>query len=180
MKTALEFYKDYAKKPNIELNKLFIVSTLHRAENTDNKENLLNIVNALKEIGKKIQIVLPLHPRTLKKCKNFKIDLSGINVIKPVGYLEMIWLLKNCSLVMTDSGGLQKESYYFGKPCVTYRNETEWIELVDNNHNKLSGVEKKAIINAALYHNFNTDYSKKFYGNGSTDEIILDNLKNFD
>ena len=120
-----------------------------------------------------------MHPRTLKKCNVFRIDLQGIKVIDPVSYLEMIWLLKNCKMVTTDSGGLQKESYFFKKPCVIYRTETEWVELVENNHNSLSGVDKKDIVDAVFNHNFNIDYSVKYYGGKSTDKIIIDNLTKF-
>ena len=179
MKTSSIFYSNYAVKPSIEINNEFIISTIHRAENTDNKDNLNNILSALKEIGKKIQVILPIHPRTLKKCNVFGIDLQGIKVVDPVSYLEMIWLLKNCKMVMTDSGGLQKESYFFKKPCVIYRAETEWVELVENNHNNLSGVQKKDIVEAVFNHNFNTDYSVKYYGGKFTDKIIIDNLIKF-
>ncbi len=179
MKTSSEFYSKYATRPSIEINNEFIISTIHRAENTDNKDNLNNILSALKEIGKKIQVILPMHPRTLKKCNVFRIDLQGIKVVDPVSYLEMIWLLKNCKMVMTDSGGLQKESYFFKKSCVIYRAETEWVELVENNHNNLSGVQKKDIVEAVFNHNFNTDYSVKYYGGKFTDKIIIDNLIKF-
>nr|WP_281950368.1 UDP-N-acetylglucosamine 2-epimerase [Nitrosophilus kaiyonis] len=111
MYDAVLYYKKFAKKPeNLRIEKDFILCTIHRAENTDNIERLENIFEALEEIGKEIQIVLPLHPRTKQKLKN--LSQSTITIIDPVGYFEILWLLDNCRRVITDSGGLQKEAYF--------------------------------------------------------------------
>ena len=97
----------------------FILCTIHRAENTDSNENLESIVASLNEIHKNIPVVIPLHPRTKLKIKELGVKLN-VKVINPVGYFDMMELLKNCSLVMTDSGGLQKEAYFFKKNCVNF------------------------------------------------------------
>lgn len=125
----------------------YILSTVHRAENTDNPERLASIVSALNELNKKRKVILPLHPRTEKIIKEAGLKLE-VEVIEPVGYLEMITLLENCSMVICDSGGLQKEAFFFNKPCITMRDETEWVELVDLGVNLLVGADKKAIISA--------------------------------
>lgn len=126
----------------------FVIVTLHREENTDSPERLGSILDALIRISRDMAIVWPIHPRTVKKIKihGFSIpNRDGINVIEPVGYFDMIQLLRNCRLVMTDSGGLQKEAYFFGKPCVTLRDETEWIELADHGFNKVAGTNSEKI-----------------------------------
>lgn len=173
----------YAKKSeensqlNIDLNRDFILCTLHRAENTDDLKRLQAIVNALNEIHQKIKIILPLHPRTKKVLANKGISLD-VECIDPVGYFEMIQLLKNCKLVMTDSGGLQKEAYFFRKPCVTLRDETEWTELVENGFNVLAGADSNLIINSVNdMLSKKIDFSMKLYGDGNTAIGILTKLK---
>lgn len=176
MKNGADFYSSLARKPKEKINNEFILATLHRAENTDNIKNISSIIHALKIISEKIQVVLPIHPRTLKKCKEFGIDLSPIKVIEPLGYLEMIWLIKNSSRVLTDSGGLQKEAFFFHKNCVTYREETEWIELVKHNFNVITGSDHKKIVEAVFSHDFNNNFSVDLYGTGNTSEKIISNL----
>lgn len=124
----------------------FIVATLHRAENTDDPIRLKAIIKALNYINQNIlPIVLPLHPRTQKVVKSLGLKLEMI-VLKPVGYLEMIWLLKNCSAVVSDSGGVQKEAFFFKKPCITMRDQTEWVELISQGVNTLAGADTMRII----------------------------------
>lgn len=147
--SALLFQK-LAKKPLNEsfLNHQYILATLHRAENTDDLDRLNNIIKALNHIHNTIMpVVLPLHPRTRNIIKQHNIKLD-IHTIDPVGYLEMIWLLENSSLVVTDSGGVQKEAFFFSKPCVTTREQTEWVELIENNVNILAGANFDKIIDA--------------------------------
>ncbi len=132
------------KKLNLQSGK-FILCTLHRAETTDNLERLQSVISALKEIAdKEIEVLIPLHPRTKAKLRDM--DIGKIRIIEPVGYLSMIALLKSCKLVMTDSGGLQKESYFFDKYCITLRTETEWIELVEHGYNFIAGYDKNTIL----------------------------------
>ncbi|MBJ6137336.1 non-hydrolyzing UDP-N-acetylglucosamine 2-epimerase [Marinobacter litoralis] len=151
MYDASLFYKEKARKPHLpaELNIEggdFVLCTIHRAENTDDSQRLKNIFQGLGDSGE--TIILPLHPRTRAKIADYGIAIpENVWVIDPVGYLEMVWLEANCRLVATDSGGVQKEAYFFGKPCVTMRDETEWVELVEAGWNRLVGADAQAIEN---------------------------------
>ena len=128
----------------------FILATLHRAENTDDPARLTSIVSALNTLHASLApVVLPLHPRTRAAIAKSGLSLD-VQVIDPVGYLEMVDLLRRCALVLTDSGGVQKEAFFFGKACVTMRNQTEWVELVEVGANTLVGAEAKAIQQAAV------------------------------
>jgi len=115
----------------------FQLATLHRAENTDTRDALERSLAYLQRASQEQRLVLPLHPRTRKSAASFGIDLSAITVIEPVGYLDMMALLDGCTRVLTDSGGLQKEAYFFRKPCVTLRDATEWVETVEAGWNRL-------------------------------------------
>ena len=148
-----------SKKQNLQTvnqkpkTKNYILCTIHRAENTDDETRLRSIFEALNEIAKEKQIILPLHPRTKKllenlQTKNQKLLTKNLTIIDPVGYLEMVWLIDNCDLVMTDSGGLQKEAYFFEKQCITLRDETEWVELVECGANRLVGADKEKIVSS--------------------------------
>lgn len=161
---------------NIKKNE-FILCTVHRQENTDDPDRLISIINALNEISKATQIILPLHPRTKKILKELGLTLS-FEPINPLGYFDIIQLLKNCLLVMTDSGGMQKEASFFKKYCITLRDETEWVELVEGKANYLAGAETEKII-----HNFLMLKEKPFlgisnlYGDGNASDRILSILK---
>lgn len=115
----------------------FSLATIHRAENTDNREQLAKVLDYLKAAARELPVVLPIHPRTRKLCNIFGLDLKGLITSEPVGYLDMARLLDACVSVFTDSGGLQKEAYFHRKPCVTLRTETEWIETIDYGWNRL-------------------------------------------
>ncbi len=146
MQDGAIFYKKLAVKPGINVSDDFVLCTVHRAENTDNPVRLEAIFTALSEIGTEKQVILPLHPRTKKMIEGLAaIDTGRLTLIEPVGYLEMVWLIDHCDLVITDSGGLQKEAFFFKKACVTLRDETEWVELVDNGFNVLVGADKEKI-----------------------------------
>ncbi|MGX9393872.1 non-hydrolyzing UDP-N-acetylglucosamine 2-epimerase [Nitrobacteraceae bacterium UC4446_H13] len=137
--SAILFASHAVKPEKIEVTDPFVLATLHRAENTDDPERLATLIDALNMIHRRVaRVVLPLHPRT-----RAAISWSGksleVDVIEPVGYLEMLWLLQRCGLVLTDSGGVQKEAYFFGKACVTMRDHTEWTELVQLGANFLVG-----------------------------------------
>jgi UDP-N-acetylglucosamine 2-epimerase len=120
-----------------------------RAENTDDSQRLKSIVEALEEIG---DVVFPCHPRAEKYLKQLGL-WDGLNaharVIKPVGYLDMIMLEKNARKILTDSGGVQKEAYLLGVPCITLRDETEWVETVEDGWNVLAGADRKRIVELA-------------------------------
>lgn len=177
---ALKIFSTKSIAPKMKLAKDFVLCTVHRAENTDIQERLENIFEALIEISSQVQIVLPLHPRTKNIVDKFKIKVGeNISIIEPVSYFEMLYLLKNSTLVITDSGGLQKEAYFMEKPCVTLRDETEWVELVDHGYNVLTGASIIKI-NDAFRQSFNSKliFSKKFYGNGDAGYLIAESLIN--
>lgn len=156
----------------------FVVATLHRAENTDDPVRLKAIVDALNYIHKNIlPVVLPLHPRTQKVVKSLGIQLEML-VLEPVGYLEMIWLLKHCNAVVSDSGGVQKEAFFFKKPCITMRDQTEWVELIENGVNVLAGADTQKIIEftQAMLNQVVEDPTK-LYGGGKAAQNIVDFLE---
>lgn len=173
--TALCFGKIAEKKSKIltQLNlepKKYLLATVHREENTDNKEILQQIFAAFGE--SLLPVVIPLHPRTKKIVTKSNILLGKrIKCIDPVGYLDMIMLEKNALKIVTDSGGVQKEAFFYKVPCITLRNDTEWIELVKNNVNTLVGTNKEKIIEAIL--SFNPiDFNLSFYGSGEAAKSI--------
>ena len=178
MQDGAIFYSNLAKESSVNLNKEFILSTIHRAENTDDKKRLKEIFVALNEIGKDIQIILPLHPRTKQIIQDINLNIQNLTIIEPIGYLEMVYLIKNSYLIMTDSGGLQKEAYFFKKPCITLRDETEWIELTENKFNVLVGANKEKILHAYQRFEFNKDFNLNLYGEGNASKIILQSLLN--
>jgi UDP-GlcNAc3NAcA epimerase len=115
----------------------FVVATIHRAENTDDAQSLAAVMAFLREQAAERPVVLPLHPRTRQACERFGVTLGGFRVVDPVGYLDMAMLVSASCGVFTDSGGLQKEAYFHGVPCVTLRSETEWVETVESGWNRL-------------------------------------------
>ena len=179
MQDGALFYKEIAQEPlGLMVSSDFVLCTIHRAENTDDPKRLANIIAALNEIGQSKQVILPLHPRTKKIIETGDYDTSNLTIIDPVGYLNMIWFIGHCSLVMTDSGGLQKESFFFEKPCITLRDETEWVELVENNFNVLVGADKQAITSAFKEHVFSKHFNTDLYGDGSASGTIVRALIN--
>lgn len=115
----------------------FALATVHRAENTATKERLKSVVDYIEQISADTDVVLPLHPGTKRKLSEHGLDFSRVRLIDPVGPFDMAALLDACSFVLTDSGGVQKEAYFFGKRCVTIRDETEWVETISNGWNRL-------------------------------------------
>ena len=186
MLDASIFYASRAQRPDVPadilrfLDNSFVLSTIHRADNTDVPKRLNQIFQALIATSKQIPIIMPLHPRTRKiimeSCQ-FIDKASQLFFINPVGYLEMIWLLKHCSFVMTDSGGLQKEAYFFKKPCITLRDETEWVELIEAGVNILTGADSKKIKSVVKkITKQRIDFSKNLYGNGEAARMISNTL----
>lgn len=181
MLDAALYYRSRAQFPEnlsakIDLDAPFILCTVHRAENTDDPERLRGIIEGLDRVHKDIPIVLSLHPRTKQKLKDFGLE-PNVHLIEPVGYFEMIWLLEHCRLVITDSGGLQKEAWFFDKACVTLREETEWMELVKVGGNRLVAADASAIylaVKEAM--KSNVDFSINLYGGGEAANRIVERL----
>jgi len=136
----------------------FLLATIHRDNNTAHTATLSGIFDAFEQIAKaaKMPVVIPLHPRTLKVLNKDSENTSkwlqsngpNVRIIEPVSYFDMLVLEKNCSMVFTDSGGVQKEAYFFRKPCIILRNETEWTEIVDTGSARIAGTAPEDIISA--------------------------------
>jgi len=177
MQDAAMFYTKIAKAPNFEIPNEFVLATIHRAENTDDLSRLKSIFDAYAEIAKEMPIILPLHPRTANILKREGMSAENVKIIEPVGYLEMVYLLEHCKLVMTDSGGLQKEAFFFKKPCITLRDETEWVELVSNGFNTIVGADKTKILEAFKNQQYDLNFDIDLYGNGAASGNIINALK---
>ena len=177
MKDAVAYYSAFsASKSNI-IERLhlksnsFVLATLHRQENTDDLEKLKQIIRGLEEIHKSNEVVLPLHPRTKKIMGEHHIH-PKVTCIDPLGYFDMLELLKHCLLVVTDSGGLQKEAFFNHKNCIIIREETEWLELVHHGFADIVGADP--IKMGSSYHNFKvtkSDFSVPLYGDQVGEKI---------
>ncbi len=160
--------------------KAYLLSTVHRAENTDDPYRLRGILSAFAQIAtSEIPVVLPLHPRTRSCIKQFGLDPvlqanSQVRVIPPVPFLDMVMLEKHARTILTDSGGVQKEAYFHGVPCVTLREETEWVETVAAGWNTLAGAAEEAIVQAVARNRPGTMIED--YGDGTAAETVLDRL----
>lgn len=177
MYDAVKFYTSV----NADLNddESYALLTLHRAENTDNPETLERLVKTVNKLNDKLPVVWPMHPRTKAKLKELKIPVE-VRVVDPVGYLEMLPLIQNSRLVLTDSGGLQKEAFYLNKYCITLRTETEWTELVDLGVNRICGSDEAKVEEAFEYFtNTYFEIKKNPYGSGDTAVRIIDFLRNY-
>lgn len=176
MYDAIELFKEKAKEKEPFLNEIgcqkekYILATIHRAENTNDISRLTRIMEALNESGK--TIILPLHPRTKKIIESQGLHFeNNIKVIEPVGYLEMLMLEQNSLKIVTDSGGVQKEAYFMGKPCITMRDETEWVETVDVGWNIVVGTSKEKIVHAINKFNPTTE-QPNIFGDGNASQRI--------
>ncbi|WP_094603814.1 UDP-2,3-diacetamido-2,3-dideoxy-D-glucuronate 2-epimerase [Sporomusa silvacetica DSM 10669] len=160
----------------------YYLATIHRAENTDNIEKLREILKAFSELDK--IVIMPVHPRIRGFIENLRNESDmnkNIIFIQPVGYLEMLLLIENCSKVMTDSGGLQKEAYFLKTPCITLRNETEWTETLAGGYNVLCPIEKETIVNTVL--NVKVDeqaHNIAYFGNGQAVDKICNIINGFE
>ncbi|MCB0736461.1 MAG: UDP-N-acetylglucosamine 2-epimerase (non-hydrolyzing) [Bacteroidetes bacterium] len=155
----------------------YALVTLHRQENTDSVDKLTTLVSTLNQIAKEKPIVLPLHPRTRKKLNQLNLELK-VNTIEPVGYFDMIRLIRNSSFVMTDSGGLQKEAYFFNKFCITLREQTEWVELQKDGYNFVVGTSKEKCIDAVMQiEKREFERKSELYGGGHAAQFIVNYLK---
>jgi UDP-GlcNAc3NAcA epimerase len=157
--------------------KEYILTTIHRAENVDNLDNLKNIFNILEKMALDNNLVLPIHPRTKNALESidYIFDKSKINFIDPVGYLDMLMLEKYSKMIITDSGGMQKEAYFHKVPCITLRNETEWIELIEKGVNFLADCQNIiSILDIAEKVRFTTN--DNIFGNGNAAQKIVNKL----
>lgn len=154
----------------------FMLCTIHRAENTNDPKRLKSICSALSSVTTKI--ILPLHPRTVNYIAEYEIKLGeNVQVIEPLGYLDMVRLMSACSKIITDSGGVQKEAFFLAKPCITMRDETEWVETVENGWNKIVGADEVKIREAIL--NFSpTKERKNYFGSGNAVELMIELITN--
>lgn len=155
----------------------FCLLTMHRQENVDDKNILSDILSVFSNF--KENVIFPIHPRTKKRIDEFKIKLpSNIILIQPASYGDMLFLIKHSKFVITDSGGLQKEAYFLNKNTLILREETEWIELVDEGISLLAGTTKEDILNAynKLYRN-EKSFKANIYGDGTTCKQILEALQ---
>jgi len=182
MQDAAMFYAEKAQQKSDILKQAglseFVLATIHRQENTDSPESLRNIITGLNEINRQIQVLVPIHPRTRKILAQLNI-VPEFKMIDPVGYFDMILLLKNCELVITDSGGVQKEAFFFGKHCITLREQTEWVELVENGYNILTGSDVLKLKDAfEVLISKTSDFKMNLYGNGqAAEQTVLEIVK---
>lgn len=155
----------------------YVLATIHRAENTDDTVKLERIFNGLLRIAAVVPLVVPVHPRTRPRLKDtWKSDT--LHLIEPVGYLDMLALERGASAIVTDSGGVQKEAYWWNVPCITVRDETEWIELLDLGCNRLVPTEADAIYAAVheVIHSPRRPYRTGLYGDGHAAETIAQRI----
>lgn len=184
MVDALRHHIKLAEKKSHIITKLglqknnYYVATVHRPSNTDNQKNLTSIIEALGELGK--TVVFPFHPRTKKYLDKYGLWESfpdNIKGIDPLGYLDMLNLMKHAEKIITDSGGIQKEAYILGIPCITIRENTEWIETLLGGWNILVGADKGKILNAVLA-DVKTTADNTVFGKGDAAEKIARVIKN--
>jgi UDP-GlcNAc3NAcA epimerase len=163
---------------NVE-DKPYVLATVHRQENTDDRDRLQAILGGLQCVSRELPVILPLHPRTRKQIAAFGLNdlLQGIRLTEPLGYLEMVALEKSAAVIATDSGGVQKEAFFYRVPCLTLRDETEWTELVEAGWNRLMPPEDPARIARAIVDAIGcigADVAP--YGDGQTAERIVERL----
>jgi len=163
--------------------KKYLLSTLHRPYNVDLAENLGDILTAFIEIDE--QIIFVVHPRTQEKIKSLDNSLqsqlisSKVHLIDPVGYLNMLLLEQNARLILTDSGGMQKEAYFFGIPCITLRSETEWVETVEAGWNVVVGSDRSTIVQKVRTVQPPPHTARDLFGDGHASRIVVKKLENF-
>lgn len=183
MLDASMYYRERAQQRSTILEQLelstgaYILVTCHRAENTDDPDRLEGIFRALDKLAEETAVVLPLHPRTRKALEAHGLNalLTRLRVIDPVSFLDMIALEAGAAIIITDSGGVQKEAFFFRVPCVTVRDETEWLETVSTGWNSLAGANTRAIV-AAVEQASRPASWPSLYGSGNTGEKILQAL----
>ncbi len=183
MKDAVEFYGKISESKSAIILRLklvpndFVLATIHRQENTDDLEKLKEIFEGLELISKEMPVVLPLHPRTKAILAQNNL-LYNVTVIDPVGYFDMSELLKKCNLVVTDSGGLQKEAFFNKKHCIIAREVTEWVELVANGFAKIVGSNKEKMFQSfENFQNSSANFEVDLFGENVGEKIYEEILK---
>ncbi|CDR34350.1 UDP-N-acetylglucosamine 2-epimerase [Criblamydia sequanensis CRIB-18] len=161
----------------------YVLTTLHRQENTDQSDRFREILEGLFLASKERRIVWPLHPRTEKILKNENLYEKAsrlLTLLPPLGYLDMLFLQKNALVIATDSGGVQKEAYLLKVPCLTLREETEWVELLEKGYNRLVPLSREAIFECLTTKNESSiEWESSLYGDGKASETIVKNLIQF-
>lgn len=191
MLDAAMFYRELAEQRSHILQELalqpssYILATIHRAENTDDRSRLHAIFKGLALVAQEVPVVLPLHPRTEKALRRESLlkDLPPtLRIIDPVGYLDMIRLEQNARLIATDSGGVQKEAFFYGVPCATLRSETEWVELVALGWNQILPPENAEAVASGLRNCMTKGGGREGapYGKGDAAALIVDTLRAFE
>ncbi len=181
MYDAALYYGAKAEQKSLILRRLglsskgYILATVHRAENTDDPERLKVIFQALAEVHREVPIVFPVHPRTRKRAEGFGFEsyLDEMLSIEPIGYLDMVMLEKHARLIVTDSGGVQKEAFFYRVPCVTLRTETEWIELVQTGWNRLVPPTSADTVRQAILAPPLVGSQVSLYGDGQASKRIV-------
>jgi len=183
MKDAVEYYGKISEDKSTIISRLklvpneFVLATIHRQENTDDLGKLKEIFEGLELISKEMPVVLPLHPRTKAILKQHNLTYN-IKIIDPVGYFDMLELLKKCNLVVTDSGGLQKEAFFNKKHCIIAREETEWVELVANGFAKIVGSNKEKMFQSfENFQNSSGNFEVDLFGENVGEKICEEILK---
>ena len=154
----------------------YVLSTLHRAEDTDNLQRLAALTAALDQVAKQLPVILPLHPRTRVAMERHGLRFDHVKTVDPVGYLDMVALESNAAVIATDSGGVQKEAFFYAVPCVTLRDETEWTELIDLGWNQLAAPTGSAIAEQILSAVGRKGTKACPYGDGSASRSIAEKL----
>ena len=158
----------------------FVLATVHRPANTDHPERLQSIFRALQDIAKTgMEVVVPLHPRTKKRINDLRLNTDDLRIIEPASFLEMLALEKNASVVLTDSGGVQKEAFFYGTPCVILRPETEWVEIIDAGAGILADADYKRIIAAYRLLKDKRTAFPPLFGDGHASEKIAEEILRF-
>ncbi len=154
----------------------YVLATVHRQENTDDKDRLKNIFDALSKIAESTKVVLPLHPRTAKVLTANNIDTSKLTIVPPASYLETLSLEQHAKLVLTDSGGVQKEAFFLERPCIILRDETEWVEIIRNGAGILTGSSCEKILEAYSELKGKKIQFPKLFGDGKAAGKILETI----
>ena len=182
MLDAFKTFSPFAVQPNSleSIPSSFALATLHRAENTKNPDRLQKLIDELNAVNaRSLKVILPVHPSAKAKLDQL-LRKPEFTLIPPVSYLEIIGLLNRCSLVLTDSGGLQKEAFYAQKPCITLRDETEWVELIDGGFNQLFRPSQDSnlvrVVDSTLDQKIDFNSSSP-YGSGNSAELIVQTIQ---